>query len=331
MNNYLIESADSDQHIFSNQMSFWKKGWEENRPLRVTVIFSLALFVASFLGLFIDGRTLIGEPIWLKPTKFAISSVFYSGSLMWILAMIKDRPRLISIVSWVTAIAMVGELALIAMQAFRGVRSHFNTSSAFDGLVFGIMGIMILSLWIASIVAFVALFRQKFEDRAWGAVVKWGLLITVVGSGLGGTMTSPNSDQLETAYETGQLPESGAHTVGVPDGGEGLPGVGWSTEGGDLRIGHFLGLHALQIMPIIGFAILWLTKKRSENQQTYLIHIASVGYLGTIALITWQAFRGEPLIYPSSLTLIAAGALALILALTAGLVLTVSRPKQKLA
>ncbi|MFK7805193.1 MAG: hypothetical protein AB8G95_26405 [Anaerolineae bacterium] len=330
MSSYSIKSSNSSRYNDNNLASFWKKGWEENRPLRFTVIFSAVLFVATLFGMFVDSRTVIGEPVWLKPTKFAISSVFYAASLMWVLAMLKDRARLVSIVSWVTAIAMIGELVLIVIQAFRGVRSHFNMSTALDGAIFSIMGIMILSLWIVSIVALVALFRQKFENRAWGAILKWALLITVVGSGLGGTMTSPRSSQLEAAQKTGSLPESGAHTIGAPDGGEGLPGVGWSTEGGDLRIGHFLGLHALQIVPILGLAILWLARGRSENQQTNLIHVASLGYLGTIALITWQAFRGEPLIYPSSLTLTTAGAFLLLLTLAAGLILTTSRPSPAL-
>ena len=310
-------SLNQSQHNVEN---FWTKGWRENRPLRWTVIFSVALFIATTIGMLVDQRTLIGEPVWLKPSKFAISSVFYAGSLMWILAMIKDRARLVSIVSWVTAVAMIVELVLISLQAFRGVRSHFNVSTPMDTAIFSIMGTSILALWIVSIVALVALWRQPFANRPWGIALKWALLITVIGSGLGGTMTSPRESQIDTAMATGQMQESGAHTIGAPDGGAGLPGVGWSTEGGDLRIGHFLGLHALQILPIIGAAVLWLFGSRSDRQKINLIHIAAVGYLGTIALITWQAFRAEPLIYPSTLTLAVAGIFYLLIFGSAGLI-----------
>ena len=167
------------------------------------------------------------------------------------------------------------------------------------------------------------LFRsQPFANRPWGILLKWALLLTVIGSGLGGTMTGPNNSQTAEMAEIGGLTaEIGSHTVGAPDGGEGLPGVGWSTEGGDLRIGHFLGLHALQILPIIGLAVLWLFGSRSERQQTNLIHLAAVGYLGTIALITWQAYRAEPLIFPSALTLMVTGVFFAIILGLAGLVL----------
>lgn len=311
-------NPNRESNSFGN---FWKTGWIDNRPLRWTVYFSAALFILNVIGLLVDPRMLIGEPVWLKPTKFAISSVFYAASLGWVLSYIKDRPRLVSIVSWVTAIAMIVELVLISLQAFRGVRSHFNISTPLDAVIFSTMGTAIACLWVVSVLAFIALARQSISNRPWGAVVKWALLITVIGSGLGGTMTSPRTDQLEAANVTGEMPESGAHTIGAPDGGEGLPGVGWSTEGGDLRIGHFLGLHALQVLPIIGLMVLWLAQGRSDRQKMWLIHILSIGYLGTIALITWQAFRGEPLIYPTALTLMAAAALYGVIGLLIGVVL----------
>ncbi|MEM9777762.1 MAG: hypothetical protein AAF902_24510 [Chloroflexota bacterium] len=287
--------------------NFWRKGWNENGPLRWSIIFAIALLIGTIVGLIVDPRTVIGEPVWLKPAKFAMSTAVYSASMMWVLAMIDDWPRTVKIVSWVTAVGFIIELILISFQAFRGVRSHFNTSTPLDATIFGIMGSAILIVWLVSILALVALWRTPFKNRAWGIILRWSLILTIIGSGLGGTMTSPNETQLEAARAGEGLPESGAHTVGAPDGGEGLPGVGWSTEGGDLRIGHFLGLHALQILPIVGLAVLWLFGNRSEWQQVSLIHLAAVGYLGIIALLTWQAFRAEPLIYPSTLTLTVTG------------------------
>ena len=87
-----------------------------------------------------------------------------------------------------------------------------------------------------------------------GWALRLGMTITIVGAMTGGLMTRPTSAQLEAARAGNRMTVAGAHTVGAPDGGPGLPGTGWSLEHGDIRVAHFLGLHALQLLPLLAFA-----------------------------------------------------------------------------
>ncbi len=81
--------------------------------------------------------------------------------------------------------------------------------------------------------------------------------------------------------------------MGAEDGGPGLPVVGWSTTGGDLRVAHFFGLHALQVMPLLGFLLgglraAWL----GVRHRLALVWAAGFAYLGLVLLLAWQALRG---------------------------------------
>src|SRR6266404_3414836 len=108
----------------------------------------------------------------------------------------------------------------------------------------------------------------------------------------------------------------GAHSVGVADGGPGVPVVGWSTAGGDLRVAHFLGIHAMQILPFFG----WFVARRRNwfayfNEIHRLALVCTVGfaYLGLVLLLLWQALRGQSVIHPDVHTL-TVGAVLLALA-----------------
>lgn len=263
-----------------------KKLWEENRPLTITGCLMFVAFLLSLAGLVLDPRVITGAPAWLKPAKFGISTAIYAFTIAWIFTWIPGQARLKMLVGWITSIVLVLEVAIIDLQAARGVTSHFNNHTPFDAALFGIMGIAILIAWGASIALTVALFRTRFDDRAMGWALRLGLLITVFGAAVGGVMVTPTKPQLAEARAGHPLTTTGAHTVGGPDGGPGMIGTGWSREHGDLRVSHFFGLHAMQILPILT----WLFFRRRPG---WVIAAGSV-YGAVLIFLFAQAMAGQP-------------------------------------
>lgn len=290
-----------------------RDAWQSNRPLTLVGLISVGALLAALAGLLLSPAQVLNEPAWLKPAKFAISIALYSFTFIWLLSFIRSAPRTVAIVSWVTAIAFLVEIAIIFYQASRGVRSHFNFATPLDGILFSVMGGSIYLLWGASVAAAILLLRQRIADPVIGHALRLGLVLAVIGSGLGGLMTLPTAEQTAEMAATGQPATTiGAHSVGVPDGGEGLPIVGWSTEGGDLRIPHFIGLHAMQIVPLVGVLLAGRRgrgRRRSTGEQVGLVWLAGLSYLGLMGLTLWQALRGQPLLQPDIWTVAAAVAL----------------------
>jgi hypothetical protein len=194
------------------------------------------------------------------------------------------------------------ELGSIALQAARGTTSHFNVSTPLDAALFMIMGGAIVTQTLATIAVAVALFREQHQDRALGWALRLGMLLTIAGASLGGLMTRPTDAQLAD-MKAGNVMVSGAHTVGAPDGGAGIPVTGWSREHGDLRVAHFLGLHALQVLPLAALAL--RRTRASGAQRTRLIAVLAGSYAGLVGLLLWQALRGQPLLSPDASTLAA--------------------------
>jgi len=246
----------------------------------------MPVLVLSLIGLFIDPRIITGMPAWLKPAKFAISIAIYTLTLAWVFGYLTERPRLRSMTGWITSVVMALEMGIIGIQAARGTTSHFNVATPLNAALFTIMGAAILIAWLALIVVAVALFRRKFTDPVMGWAVRIGVLITVLGAATGGVMTVPTSAQLAEARAADRMAVSGAHTVGAPDGGPGMPGTGWSREHGDLRVPHFIGMHAMQILPLIA----WLWKPKRARAM-----IAAGGAYGLLFVLALaQELAGRP-------------------------------------
>jgi hypothetical protein len=286
------------------------RSWALNRSLTLLSVLMLVTLAITLVGLLVDPRQLTGAPAWLKPFKFALSIAIYSFTLLWMLSFVQGHRFLVRMVSVASLLAFMVEMVVIITQVLRGTISHFNAASAFDGMLFSIMGMFVLVIWVMNLVAAVLLLRQRLPDPAFAWALRLGLLLTLVGGATGMLMTRPTPVQ-QAALQAGQVVSVvGAHSVGVQDGGPGMPVTGWSLTGGDLRVGHFVGLHALQALPIVGWL---LTRRRSrrlgDRHRVALVVLAGLGYLGLIALLIWQALRGQPLLAPDSATLLGLAAL----------------------
>jgi hypothetical protein len=283
------------------------------RPLWRLAAACLAVLAACLVLMAIDPRQLMGASVWLKPAKFAASIALTAATLAVLLRHVRlparAGRRLVAIIAYTAAMEQV----IITFQAARGLPSHFNASSAFNAALFTTMGIGIATMTIAvGVVAWFA-FRQRYQDRALGWGIRLGFAVMLAGSAVGGIMPRPTPAQIESHTAGRPTPIVGAHAVGVPDGGPGLPITRWSTEGGDLRVPHFIGLHALQLLPLAGW---WLGRRARRGatdaaRAARLTAIAGVGYAGLLAVTLAQALRGQPLLAPDAATATSAGAVLL--------------------
>jgi hypothetical protein len=138
--------------------------------------------------------------------------------------------------------------------------------------MFSMMGIaiVILTLWTAYIgVLFFTESKNDLPDYyIWS--LRFGIFFFVIFALQGGMMGSRLS-----------------HTVGAPDGSKGLPFTNWSLRFGDLRVAHFFGMHALQIIPLVSFYLI----------QNLLGTIAfAMIYFIICTLILLQALNRKPFI-----------------------------------
>lgn len=274
--------------------------WRSDPALTAVGVAMLAALLAAGAGLWLDPRTITGMPAWMKPAKFALSVSIYTLTLAWVFQWLRAWPRLRSIVGRGSAAIFVLEVAIIFVQAWRGRASHFNLSTPLDALLFSAMGIGILTQTAGAIAVAVALWRQPFADAAMGWALRLGLTISILGSATGGLMTRPTPEQLAAVHATGRMTVAGAHTVGAPDGGPGLPGTGWSTRAGDIRVAHFVGLHALQALPLV---VILGRRRLSASALVSTVFAAATLYTALFALLLSQALRGESIAQPGATTI----------------------------
>jgi hypothetical protein len=230
-----------------------------------------ALYLVLLIISQFDHRQLMGINLWIKPMKFALSIAIYSFTwplLLQYLPFENIKKRFANF----SVFALVFEMVAIATQAARGQLSHYNTSSLYNALVFSSMGIVIVSQTLFALYMGYMFFKVRAAQIS--PALLWSIRLGIVMAGI-------------FAFEGGLMASHLSHTVGAADGGVGLPFFNWSRIAGDLRIAHFVGLHALQVVPL--FVVITGIK----NAKPAIVF--AVVYFVLASLLFYNAMQGRPL------------------------------------
>jgi hypothetical protein len=233
--------------------------------------FGLICLIAAIVFLILTKTTSVqvnNVNAWWKPFKFALSTTLFVWAMAWYVSYLKDFN--VSLYAWTTIILLAFEIGYIAIQAGRGQLSHFNISSSFYGFMFSMMAVAITIVTLYTAYICVLFFKQDFPDLpshfVWA--IRFGILLFVV-----------------FAFEGFLMGSRMLHTIGGPDGGPGIPVLNWSSKFGDARVAHFVGMHALQVLPLLSFYVLKNTK---------ITVIAIVLYIALAVFTLVQALNGRP-------------------------------------
>ncbi len=266
--------ASAPFHLYVKEK--WKLWNSKNAFLTQTACLLFVLAALCLAATLFDKREVDGAPIWFKPAKFFASLGIYQLTIAWFLGTLKgslSRTYVQRFQYWTFTVAVV-EMTIICGQAFLGVRSHYNVSSPLAQVLYGVMGLFIVAnsfvvahlawRWIQS--------RKKIAYPLWlGGMYGLGIfLFTCV---------------LATAMSSQPFSRMGIDVPALA-----APWVGWSGSAGDLRISHFVGLHALQLFPLFGWFV-------HRQKQTTLTLSLAAGFTALLVLgLFLLAFSGYPIL-----------------------------------
>lgn len=251
---------------------------ERQRTLALYGLATLLLALPVLALQAIDPRTLHGVSVWVKPAKFLLSVGMFSLTMAWFWNYVRPERREAPALLWAARLLIAAsslELVYIGLQAARGMDSHFNISSAFHIVMYALMGVAALALIATTLPLAWEIARRPRQGLRpdFAAAVGVGLLLTfLLGAGLGGYMSA--------------MP---GHSVGA-EGGR-VFFFGWNRSGGDLRVAHFLGIHAQQAIPLLAALVAgWSVRVRWAALAT-----GTLAYVAVTLGVFLQAVAGRPL------------------------------------
>ena len=302
-----------------------RRAYAWHPPLMTVAGLMLVCTLVSAAGVVLDPREVLGAPAWMKPLKFSLSISIYTVMWAWLIAHLPRWRALTRTLGTVIALTLTIEQVLIVWAAASGTTSHFNVSNRQHAVVWATMAVSITIMYLCTLVTSAAVFFLRLSTPALTLAVRAGVVIALFGIGVAFLMTAPTPAQLD--MPTGVV---GAHTVGVADGGPGIPILGWSTTGDDYRVAHFVGMHALQTLPLFALLLHALARRvprlASQTVQLHITTVAAVLHALVTGLLTCQAALGQSVAHPSGAVLLIGWVLALT-ATVATVVIVIHEPR----
>ena len=253
---------------------------ERRQPQLASVarLFLLAA-IPCLIAMMVDSRTVNDVSGWIKPTKFFVSLAFYFATLAWYfgyLPQTAQRSYAGRFVIWAAIIAGTLEMTWMVAAATNGVPSHFNRDGVW-ATAYSLAGMGAVTLMVAVLVQGLQLARDRVVRIA--PALRLSLVIGAILS------------CAATVFIGMTLASGDGHWIGGArsDAG-GLPLLGWSRTGGDLRVAHFWALHAHQFIPLAG----WLVVRTGMRWQRSAVLVFAAAYIGLIAFTFMQALQEQP-------------------------------------
>ncbi len=273
--------------------SYWDQGDAVERFGYAVGALLVAAGVFHFGVFLVDGGGWQGPVSWRKPTVFGLSFGVTVATITWVTTFLSVGRRVRGVLIVPLAGASAGEVALVSMQQWRGVPSHFNVTTPFDDAVFQVMGLLVMIIGVVVVAVTLLSFVRLQMRSSMRLAVRAGLLLLVVAQGVGGAMIGAG---------TGELPDPAAYTAGAP-----------------LKLSHAVTMHGVQILPGLAWLLSFTTLV--ESRRVRVVALALTGHAGLAAVAIALGFQGAG-VFDAGVTLrVVAAAGVVLLAVAAGVTL----------
>ncbi len=233
-----------------------------------------------------DDTAWAGAVSWRKPIVFSLSIGLLLWAFGWILDRLPDRPKLAWGLGAPFALASTAEVALIALQQWRGRPSHFNTFESGNAAVFAAMGMLVVVMSVALVGLFIWSLIERPSNRVERIAIIGGLAMVMPGLGVGQWMITLGDQYVE---QFNRVPE----TV-------------LSGEAGVAKFPHAIAFHGIQVF-MVAAALIGRSAVQATTA-TRAMWVTVSAYLGVLIFSAIQSFGGRA---PFDLNTISATLLAL--------------------